>query len=84
METLTDRRTTGPLPDRSFSRRDTTSIVREGILLRTYLGTIGAIEYLKNHDIEGGVITRVLTGTDVRDEDNAALSQREVAHPLPV
>jgi hypothetical protein len=50
-----------------------TSVVRQGILLQTCMGTIGAVEYLKAHAIDSRVISRVLSGGGVREEDKLRL-----------
>ena len=41
------------------------------------IGTIGAVEYLKAHDTDSRVITRVLTGEHVRDDDMLALALQQ-------
>jgi hypothetical protein len=48
---------------------DRSSIVRRGMLIQVSLGTIGAVEFLKAHDVEGAVIGRVLTSRQVRFDD---------------
>jgi hypothetical protein len=48
---------------------DRSGIVRRGMLIQESLGTIGAVEFLKAHDVEGAVIGRVLTSRQVRFDD---------------
>jgi hypothetical protein len=76
METSIDRRGRLQQAAAGRARADTSNIVRHGILLRTCLGTMGAVEYLKAHGTDSTVITRVLTGEHVRGEDIRALAQR--------
>jgi hypothetical protein len=75
MDTLIDRRLPSPGASRTYLNTDTSEIVRHGILLRACLGTIGAVEYLKTHGTCGAIITRVLAGERMRDEDATALAQ---------
>jgi hypothetical protein len=49
--------------------KDRSGIVRRGMLIQESLGTIGAVEFLKAHDVEGTVIGRVLTSRQVRFDD---------------
>lgn len=53
-----------------------TDIVRQGILIQASLGTRSAVEFLKQHGVHGAVIHRVLTGDNVRDDDQVALDDQ--------
>lgn len=53
-----------------------TQVVRQGILIQASLGTRSAVEFLKQHGVHGAVIHRVLTGENVRDDDQAALDDQ--------
>ncbi|WP_036168282.1 hypothetical protein [Massilia sp. 9096] len=48
---------------------DKAGIVRQGMLIQACLGTIGAVEFLKAHDVGAAVIHRVLTSQQVRADD---------------
>ena len=52
-----------------------TRIVHEGVLLQAWMGTVGAVEFLKAHAVSGAVIRRVLGREQLRQED-----QMEPAH----
>lgn len=75
MNTSIDRRTTRPSPTPAFGETNTTRIVQQALLLRACLGAVGAIEYLKARGIDSKVITRVLIGDCVRDDDKTMLAQ---------
>ncbi|WP_379678704.1 hypothetical protein [Massilia consociata] len=45
--------------------------IRQGVLLQTCCGTLGAVEYLKAHDVASRVIHRVLSDGFVRVEGDA-------------
>jgi hypothetical protein len=77
MESLQiDRRARLPAASASADLTRTTRIVRQGVLLQACLGTVGAVEYLKRHEVSGAVIGRVLSGERVRQEDQALLAQQ--------
>jgi hypothetical protein len=59
------------------NRQPMSDIVTRSLLVQRRTGTIGAIEYLKGHDVQGAVIQRVLGGAVMRTEDARAL--REIA-----
>jgi len=66
MESLQiDRRASMPSADLSW----TTRIVHEGVLLQAWMGTVGAVEFLKAHAVSGAVIRRVLGREQLRQED---------------
>jgi hypothetical protein len=48
---------------------DATHVVRQGIQIQATLGTRSAVEFLKQHDVHGAVIHRVLMGDRVRLDD---------------
>jgi hypothetical protein len=78
MESLQiDRRARMPGASAGADLSKTTRIVREGVLLQPCLGTVGAIEYLKAHDVSSAVIARVLSRERMRQEDQAMLAQQE-------
>ena len=54
-----------------------TRVVRQSVLVQECIGTVGAIEYLKAHEIPGSVIARVLSRECVRQEDRALLGQAD-------
>lgn len=83
METSIDRRTAGPPQSSSSHETETAKIVRQAILLRACIGTVGAIEYLKTYGIDSKIITRVLTGDCVRGEDKETLAKCEESLQLP-
>lgn len=64
-----DRRAAGPVADAASSESDATRIVQQGLLIQACLGTIGAVEFLKAHDVDAAVIGRVLTGGRIRTAD---------------
>jgi hypothetical protein len=45
---------------------ETEHLVRQAIVLQTAVGTRGAVEYMKAHQIHGAVIGRVLSGGAIR------------------
>ena len=47
------------------------AVVRHAVRLQSHLGTPGAVEYLKAHDVGADVISRVLSCGVVRGEDRA-------------
>lgn len=53
---------------------DASHVVRQGIAIQASLGTRSAVEFLKQHQIHGAVIHRVLMGEQVRGDDRAALA----------
>jgi hypothetical protein len=57
---------------------DATHIVRQGIQIQASLGTRSAVEFLKQHDVHGAVIHRVLMGDQVRLDDQM-VPQHQVA-----
>lgn len=61
---------------------DSANIVRQALLIQTRVGSMSALEYMKAHDIGGAIITRVLTGRCVRQEDVNALANRRSRHPV--
>lgn len=73
-----DRRAAGPVADAASSESDATRIVQQGLLIQACLGTIGAVEFLKAHRIDGAVIQRVLTGGHIRAGDRP-MSQGRLA-----
>ena len=82
MESLQiDRRATMPGAAASADLLRTTRIVRQGLLLQSCLGTVGAVEYLKAHAIAGAVIGRVLSGERVRQEDHVLTQDDTVCSP---
>lgn len=70
-----DRRTPMPGASAGTDIPRTTRIVRQGLLLQSCLGTVGAVEYLKTHEVAGAVIGRVLSRERLRQEDHALLAQ---------
>ncbi len=56
--------------------------VREAIGLQACLGTVGAVEYLKAHGINGAVIGRVLSGGQVREDDRAMTTRNDAPSTL--
>ena len=57
------------LPQAGGAHTETTRIVREGVLLQAWMGTVGAVEFLKAHAVSGAVIRRVLGREQLRQED---------------
>ena len=55
--------------DRRARMPGATTIVREGVLLQAWMGTVGAVEFLKAHAVSGAVIRRVLGREQLRQED---------------
>ena len=55
--------------DRRANKSGPTSIVHEGVLLQAWMGTVGAVEFLKAHAVSAAVIRRVLGHEQVRQED---------------
>lgn len=46
--------------------------VRQGIILQASVGTRGAVEYMKAHRIDASVISRVLSGGAIREQDQVS------------
>lgn len=70
MDTLKlDRRATFPDADPVSDLDDPARVVQLGLLIQDRVGTIGAVEYLKAHNINAAVINRVLTTQQVRADD---------------
>ena len=82
MDTMAIDRRAAPAPRGPVSNTDAAHIVREGICIQADLGTIGAVEYLKAHDIGSAVIHRVLASDQVRDDDRALLHRQFVEEQL--
>ena len=61
-----DRRATSSMP---ASELDRTSSVQQALLIQARVGSISAVEYLKAHDVNSDVISRVLTSREVRMDD---------------
>jgi len=78
METLTIDRRAPAAASAVPGASDPRTIVQQGIGIQTRLGTIGAVEYLKAHDIGGAVIHRVLASEEIRNEDR---EMREASPP---
>jgi hypothetical protein len=75
MDTLkVDRRALGPASDPVSDQPDATRIVQQGILIQARVGTIGAVEFLKAHNVDGAVIHRVLTTQQVRADDRSPVA----------
>jgi len=74
MEILIERRAAAALPSLGFCKANSTTIVQQGIVVQACFGSVSAIEYLKAHNIDSKVISRVLTGGQVRRDDNTALA----------
>ncbi len=74
MEILIERRAAAALPSLGFSKANSTTIVQQGIVVQAGFGSVSAIEYLKAHNIDSKVISRVLTGGQVPCDDNTALA----------
>lgn len=73
METLhAERRATETRACTDRAAGDPATAVRQAILLQACVGTAGAVEYLKAHQLKGEVISRVLSGGSVREGDRAA------------
>lgn len=68
----TDRRTESRFNQRGIEFDDCT--VRHGLIVQRQAGTIGAVEYLKTSGVGAAVITRVLSGQSLRDEDRQMLA----------
>ena len=78
MESLQiDRRARMPAASAGTDFPQTTRIVRQGLLLQACFGSVGAIEYLKSHEVGGALIGRVLSGERLREEDHALLAQQD-------
>lgn len=83
MDTIAiDRRAAAVLAGPVSNPPDAAHIVREGICIQADLGTIGAVEYLKAHDIDSAVIHRVLASDQVRDDDRARLHRQFIEEQL--
>ena len=61
-----DRRYVGLPYMQSNPYADATHIVRQGMQIQASLGTLSAVEFLKQHGVHGAVIHRVLLGEFVR------------------
>jgi len=48
-------------------------VVRQSLLVRRQIGTLGALEFLKSHAVHSTVIQRVLAEGAVRAEDQEAM-----------
>ena len=57
-----DRRYVGLPYMQSNPYADATHIVRQGMQIQASLGTLSAVEFLKQHGVHGAVIHRVLMG----------------------
>lgn len=76
MESLQiDRRKVSPPAAAAVDGASTTRHLRLAIGMQATVGTIGAIEYLKAQGIDSGLIVRVLSGGQVREEDQSALDE---------
>lgn len=70
-----DRRATLPTVELDKAHADSALVVRQGMLVQTTMGTLSAVEFLKQHGVQGAVIQRVLTSEQVRVEDQQVLGQ---------
>jgi hypothetical protein len=64
-----DRRATSSMPASKFDGLDRTSSVQQALLIQADVGSISAVEYLKAHDVNSDVISRVLTSRQIRVDD---------------
>lgn len=64
-----DRRNSSHTASATAHPVDTAQLVRQAIILQAYIGTRGAVEYMKAHQIHGAVINRVLSGGAMRHQD---------------
>jgi hypothetical protein len=65
-----DRRAALPATGTGTDRPEMTRIVRQALLLQAYFGSVGAIEYLKAHEVSGELIVRLMSGERLRAEDH--------------
>jgi len=70
-----DRRATLPTVELDKPHADSALVVRQGMLVQAAMGTLSAVEFLKQHGVQGAVIQRVLTSEQVRVEDQQVLGQ---------
>ena len=70
-----DRRAALPATGTETDRPEMTRIVRQALLLQAYFGSVGAVEYLKAHDVSGELIVRLMSGERLRAEDHVLLGQ---------
>ena len=68
-----DRRYVGLPYMQSNPYADATHIVRQGMQIQASLGTLSAVEFLKQHGVHGAVIHRVLMGENVRMDDQLVI-----------
>jgi len=68
-----DRRYVGLPYMQSNPYADATHIVRQGMQIQASLGTLSAVEFLKQHGVHGAVIHRVLMGEQVRMDDQLVI-----------
>jgi hypothetical protein len=68
-----DRRYAGLPYMQSNPYADATHIVRQGMQIQASLGTLSAVEFLKQHGVHGAVIHRVLMGEHVRMDDQLVI-----------
>ena len=69
MNVLVERRESRSRAYACTGSMETQEIVRQGILLQSCVGTLGAVEYMKANVICGAVISRVLSGGAIRQQD---------------
>lgn len=72
MDTITTERRHDAAANASSADAEA-GIVRRGILLQASHGSVNAIEYLKAQGIGSAVVVRVLSGGEMREDDQAAL-----------
>lgn len=73
METLqVDRRKLPSSACESSNLSEHAHLVTQAIVLQASIGTLGAVEYMKAHKIQGAVIGRVLSGGAIREKDRIA------------
>lgn len=70
-----DRRYAGLPYMQSNPYADATHIVRQGMQIQASLGTLSAVEFLKQHGVHGAVIHRVLMGENVRMDDQLVIEE---------
>ena len=68
-----DRRYAGLPYMQSNPYADATHSVRQGMQIQASLGTLSAVEFLKQHGVHGAVIHRVLMGEHVRMDDQLVI-----------
>jgi hypothetical protein len=78
-----DRRASVPAASVGTDLPGTTRIVRQALLVQAYFGSVGAIEYLKAHDVDAEVIARVLSGERLREDDRELLAQPDAQPAMP-